>query len=259
MSGKTLSVFIADDEKIIRIGAKKLLEALGEDIVICGEAENGRDALPLIHRLNPDLVITDLKMPFVGGIELSKAVKQDLPDTEIIVMTGYDEFDYARDALRAGVFDFLLKPVSSEELRKSITRLKAKLAGEKAPSSAEKSADSEAERSDLLVEKIKRYLEANYSRSITLKTLEETFFFNASYISRIFKQQVGVNYSDYLLNIRIGRAKELLRTTNRSIDYISETVGFGNSKYFSRIFKEMTGIQPIQYRKTATEENNEKP
>lgn len=256
MNGRILSVFLADDESIIRAGAGKLLEGLDAGFTVCGEAENGRDALPLIKALRPDVLITDLKMPFVGGIELSKAVKAELPQTEIIVLTGYDEFDYAREALRAGVFDFLLKPVSSEELRRTMLRLRAKLENGR-PAAEESAAGQADEHSDLLVEKIKRYLEANYSSNITLKSLEETFFFNASYISRVFKQQVGVNYSDYLLNIRIERAKELLRGSGRSIDYISESVGFGNSKYFSRIFKEMTGTQPVQYRKAASEGKHE--
>lgn len=124
MSDKILSVFLADDEKIIRNGTKKLLEQLGLGVEICGESENGHDALPMIRKLNPDILITDLKMPFVGGIELSKAVKAELPQTEIIVLTGYDEFDYAREALRTGIFDFLLKPVSAEELKQSMLRLR---------------------------------------------------------------------------------------------------------------------------------------
>ena len=102
--------------------------------------------------------------------------------------------------------------------------------------------------SDLLVEKIKRHLEDHYQENITLKALEDAFYFNASYISRIFKNKTGENYSDFLLRIRIDHAKKLLVNTNRSIRQISEMVGFGNSKYFSRIFKDIVCLQPIAYR-----------
>ena len=97
-----LTVFLVDDETLIRSGMKKLLpwDALGFSIV--GEAENGRQALPLIEKLTPDLVITDLKMPLCDGITLTGEIKKLLPRTEVIILTGYDEFDYTRQAIRLG-------------------------------------------------------------------------------------------------------------------------------------------------------------
>ena len=335
MPEKKLSVFLVDDEKIIRTGMKKLYNWEESGFVIAGEAENGRDALPLIESLSPDLVITDLKMPFCDGITLAEKIKEILPLTKVIILTGYDEFDYAKQAIRAGVFDFLLKPISPKELDETLARLKQELKErnipypfekEKALIDAIKNADCvkslgilddifenfkmnktdrttafnicsklsyeivrackehlsafsvprpqfEAEsgsgvirsalsdyikeafgeyenhNSSKLVQRIIQYLEENYDQNITLSALEKEFFFNASYISRVFKLKTGKNYSDYLLDIRIEHAKELLTGTNRSISYISDTVGFGNSKYFSRIFKEKTGMQPIAYRK----------
>lgn len=101
-----------------------------------------------------------------------------------------------------------------------------------------------------LVQKIMHYLEENYAQNITLSSLGEMFYSNSSYISRVFKQKTGKNYSDYLLDIRIEQAKKLLTGTNLSIGRISDMVGFDNTKYFSRIFKEKTGVQPIAYRKS---------
>lgn len=333
-----LTVFLVDDEKLIRSGMKKLLpwETLGFRII--GEAENGREALPLIRELTPDLVITDLKMPFCDGITLTSEIKQQLPRTEVIILTGYDEFDYARQAIRMGVFDFLLKPISPDELQASLVRLQQKRSAWETPypfeeesallqaferADAEETAmglerffaqlrsshpnpdtlhnivsklsyelirtarqklavltipspvlppqadetvlrtvledyirqclhEQESRRSSELVQRIIQYLEQNYAQNITLSSLEEAFFFNASYISRVFKQKTGKNYSDYLLGIRLEHAKELLRSSNHSIAYISDTTGFGNSKYFSKIFKEKVGMQPIQYRKAGT-------
>ena len=121
-----LTVFLVDDETLIRSGMKKLLpwDALGFSIV--GEAENGKQALPLIEKLTPDLVITDLKMPLCDGITLTGEIKKLLPRTEVIILTGYDEFDYARQAIRMGVFDFLLKPISPDELQATLLRLQQK-------------------------------------------------------------------------------------------------------------------------------------
>ena len=128
-----LRVFLVDDETLIRTGMKKLLDWESLGFTVVGEAENGRDALPQILSLSPHLVLTDLKMPFVGGLELARQVREVLPLTEVIVLTGYDEFDYARQAIRVGVFDFLLKPISPQELTASLLRLRRKREGRALP------------------------------------------------------------------------------------------------------------------------------
>lgn len=335
MDNRILSVFLVDDEKIIRDGMKKLFTWETNGFRVIGEAGDGRSALAQILEKRPDIVVTDLKMPFMDGIALANAVVQHCPVTEVVVVTGFDEFSYAREALRAGVFDFLLKPVSPDELKKAMLRVKEKIqnrsinypfeqeavlvkaiaqgqAGaaldalasvfdgfiekrvqretawnisarlldmietayknsmgpytvvEKPELAAEGAVEDmkttlvnyvlcifgsgSSDSSDLLVEKIKRHLEDHYQENITLKALEDAFYFNASYISRIFKNKTGENYSDFLLRIRIDHAKKLLVNTNRSIRQISEMVGFGNSKYFSRIFKDIVCLQPIAYR-----------
>lgn len=336
MTEKLLSVFLVDDENIIRNGMKKLLDWEGNGFIVIGEAENGRDALPLILSLAPNIIITDLKMPFCDGITLSAEIKKALPSAELIILTGYDEFEYAKQAIKIGVFDFLLKPVSPAELKDALVRIKEKLSERhelayplgsemslvKAieENDLQKSADilkdiftaleSENDRdaiyavsrkltyelvkvcreqlsalavpppqfskdsgtdrifetlstyladsfeeyenhnSSQLVLKIMRYLEENYAQNITLSSLGEMFYSNSSYISRVFKQKTGKNYSDYLLDIRIEQAKKLLVSTAFSIGRISDMVGFDNTKYFSRIFKEKTGVQPIAYRKS---------
>jgi len=335
MENRILTVFIVDDEKLIRDGMKKLLKWEENGFVICGEAVNGRDALSAILSSTPDIVLTDLRMPAMDGLTLTAALREQVPSVEVVIITGYDEFEYAKEAVRNGVFDYLLKPVSHRELLETMQRLKQKILsrsiaypfeeedsilqsirehngemgehalavmfdrfktamarqdevykicnkilseidityravrGPKAlavkPEPASDASVEEmeyamreylskifcfgsADSSDLLVEKMKQYLDSHYQENVSLKMLEDEFYFNASYISRIFKIKTGENYSDYLLRLRICRAKELLITSNYSIRQISEMVGFGSSKYFSKVFKDMEGIQPITYR-----------
>ena len=335
MDNKLLSVFLVDDEKLIRDGMKKLLKWEENGFRICGEAANGRDALQAIRKNVPDIVLTDLRMPAMDGLTLAATLSQQVPSVAVVIITGYDEFEYAKEAVRSGVFDYLLKPVSQHELLDTMLRLKQKIQnrrvgypfeeeeqllhairendGEQAlqaldtmferfrsamarqeevykicqkilteldityrsvrgpkavavkPDPAASASVQELEAimgeyvskifrfggvdsSDLLVEKLKRYLENHYQENISLKMLEDEFFFNASYISRIFKIKTGENYSDYLLKLRIHQAKHLLTTSSYSIRQISEMVGFGSSKYFSKVFKDMEGIQPITYR-----------
>ena len=335
MSNRMLTVFIVDDEKLIRDGMKKLLKWEENGFQICGEAANGRDALEEILTVQPDIVLADLRMPVMDGLSLAAALRIQKSNVEIIIITGYDEFEYAKEAVRNGVFDYLLKPVSKNELLATLCRIKEKIfsrsvsypfaeeelimqsirdnngdmgiqaldvmfhrfktiaanqsevykicckilaeidvtykavRGPKAlilkPQLAANATIDEMEHmmreylrkmfqfnnldsSDLLVEKLKKYIEKHYQENVSLKVLEDEFFFNASYISRIFKSKTGENYSDYLLRLRICRAKELLATTNYSVRQISEMVGFRSSKYFSKTFKIMEGMQPIAYR-----------
>lgn len=335
MENRLLTVFIVDDEKLIRDGMKKLLKWEENGFRICGEAANGRDALQGILSCMPDIVLTDLRMPAMDGLALTAALREQAPSVEVVIITGYDEFEYAKEAVRNGVFDYLLKPVSHRELLQTMLRLKQKIQsrsigypfeeeeqllrsirekdgqmgvqaldrmfaffktamarqsevykicnkilaevditykavqGPKALAvkpEPEKDASlleleqtmreylskifhfGSVDSSDLLVEKLKQYLETHYQENVSLKMLEDEFYFNASYISRIFKVKTGENYSDYLLRLRICRAKELLTSSSYSIRQISEMVGFGSSKYFSKVFKDMEGIQPITYR-----------
>lgn len=335
MDNDILSVFLVDDEKLIRDGMKKLLKWEENGFMVTGEAANGRDALQAILTDRPDIVLTDLRMPAMDGLTLAARLAEQAPSVEVVIITGYDEFEYAKSAVRSGVFDYLLKPVSQRELLDTMLRLKQKIQsrrvgypfeeeeqmlrairdndgklgvqalnamfakfraamarqpeiykicqkilteldityraarGPKAvavkPEPAEYASLTELENameeylakifrfssvdsSDLLVEKLKRYLETHYQQNISLKMLEDEFYFNASYISRIFKIKTGENYSDYLLKLRIRRAKELLTSSTYSIRQISEMVGFASSKYFSKVFKDMEGIQPITFR-----------
>ncbi len=335
MDNRLLSVLIVDDEKLIRDGMKKLLNWQEHGFQIIGEAGNGKEALRVIEHSVPDIVLTDLRMPAMDGLALAASLAQQKPAVQVVIITGYDEFEYAKQAVRSGVFDYLLKPVSRQELLSTMLRLKEKLSrshvgypfdeeeqllhavrehdveqafraldtmfgafrtanarqeevckicrklltelestyrfvrgpkavavcpelAEDAPVGALEQALREyvskifriggVDSSDLLVEKLKRYLESHYQQNISLKMLEDEFYFNASYISRTFKSKTGENYSDYLLRLRIEHAKRLLRTSSYSIRQISEMTGFSSPKYFSKVFKDMEGIQPGTYR-----------
>ena len=330
-----LSVLIVDDETIIRRGKRKLLDWEKLGFQVAGEAINGFDALEFLQKHQTDVILTDIKMPLMDGIALSKEISAKYPSSEIIIVTGYDEFSYAKEAVRAGVFDFLLKPVDPEELTGSLSRARQKILSRginypfKEEAEIKKAIldnDSEAAKTalntvfdifmqhkapletvrniasklvseifaahkmyigtepvkpapvftnigtaeqiralteeyledffslinsgstDTLINSIISYIHSNYRHNITLATLENEFHFNASYISRIFKSRVGTNYNEYLINVRIEHAKQLLKNTGLSITEISDATGFGNSKYFSRVFKNCTGIQPIAYR-----------
>ena len=115
-----LKVFLAEDEFIIREGIKNNIDLQAHGYEFCGEASDGELAFPLIQKTRPDILITDIKMPFVDGLALSRLVKKELPETEIIILSGYEEFDYAKEAIQIGVARYLLKPINGETLLQEI-------------------------------------------------------------------------------------------------------------------------------------------
>lgn len=115
-----LKVFLAEDEFIIREGIKNNIDWQAHGYEFCGEASDGELAFPLIQKARPDILITDIKMPFVDGLALSRLVKKELPETEIIILSGYEEFDYAKEAIQIGVARYLLKPINGETLLQEI-------------------------------------------------------------------------------------------------------------------------------------------
>lgn len=111
-----VKVFLVEDEIVIRDGIKNSIKWEKEGYEFVGEAGDGELAYPMILKERPDILITDIKMPFMDGLELSRLVKQELPDIKILILSGYDEFEYAKEAIRIGVAEYLLKPVSSSKL-----------------------------------------------------------------------------------------------------------------------------------------------
>lgn len=120
MGGKMISVFLVEDEFVVREGMKKNVDWVGSNINFLGEAPDGELAYPLIQKLKPDIVITDIKMPFLDGLDLSRLIRKELPKTKIVILSGYGDFDYAKQAISIGVTDYLLKPISPEKLLEAV-------------------------------------------------------------------------------------------------------------------------------------------
>ena len=117
-----LRVYFVEDEAMVRRAIIDTVNWEKADIEVCGQADNGEIALPEILALKPDVLITDIKMPFMDGLELSRLVKHDLPDTLVMILSGYGEFDFTHRAIHVGVFDYILKPVTPEKLLQALNR-----------------------------------------------------------------------------------------------------------------------------------------
>ena len=243
---KKLQVVLVDDEIMIREGFKRLFDWAAHDCEVVGEAADGMEALAQIDHLQPDIVIMDINIPIINGLKVIQTSSMKYPDMAFIIVSGYDDFSYCREALRMRITDYILKPVNYEEFGSCIDRLKIALY-EKRKTEEQ---DAQEERT---ITGIIRYLQEHLDKEISLNILADEFHLSSQYISQLFKSEIGVNFLAYLTSIRMERAKKLLLATSLSIGEISEKCGYADYRVFTKAFKKEEGSTPSQYRRNFLE------
>ena len=239
---KKLRVLLVDDEIMIREGFKHLFDWETHDCQVVGEAADGMEAMNQIDALQPDIVIMDINIPIMNGLKVIQCSRMKHPEIAFVIVSGYDDFSYCREALRLKITDYILKPVNYEEFGACIDNLKIALFRQQLP-------QEETQGEERPIMAITRYLQEHLSEDISLSVLAEEFHLSAQYISQLFKSEIGVNFLAYLTNIRMERAKKLLLSTALSIGEISEQLGFGDYRVFTKVFKKSEGVTPSQYRR----------
>ena len=245
---KKLRVLLVDDEIMIREGFKRLFDWQAHDCEVVGEADDGRDALVKIDALQPDIVIMDINIPLLNGLEVIRVSRVRHPGTAFVIVSGYDDFSYCRQALRLQITDYILKPVNYGEFGTCIDNLKISLFERRVCTAAEP-----AKQEERTITGITRYLQEHLAEEISLSILAEQFHLNPQYISQLFKSEIGVNFLAYLTNIRMEKAKRLLLSTSLSIAGVAEQSGYGDYRVFTKVFKKSEGITPSQYRRAFPE------
>ena len=241
---KKLRVLLVDDEIMIREGFKRLFDWEAHDCEVVGEAADGVQALAQIDNLNPDIVIIDINIPIMNGLKVISLSRIKHPDIAFVIVSGYDDFSYCREALRLQITDYILKPVNYEEFGSCINNLKISLFEKQ--HSADREAVKQEERT---ITSITRYLQEHLSEDLSLAVLSEKFHLNAQYISQLFKNEIGVNFLTYFTSIRMERAKKLLLSTSLSVAEVAQRSGYGDYRVFTKVFKKNEGITPSQYRR----------
>ena len=239
---KKLRVLLVDDEIMIREGFKRLFDWEAHDCEVVGEAADGMEALAKLDALEPDIAIMDINIPIMNGLKVIQLSRIKHPDTAFVIVSGYDDFAYCREALRLQITDYILKPVNYEEFGTCIDNLKIALFQRQSSGSGE-------QREERPIHGITRYLQEHLAEEVSLSVLAEEFHLSAQYISQLFKNEIGVGFLAYLTNIRMERAKQLLLSTSLSIAEVSEQSGYGDYRVFTKVFKNAEGITPSQYRR----------
>ena len=249
MSNVKYNYVIAEDESLIRRNLVKKLEALDLPLQKAGEAANGEEAIQLIERYCPQLVITDIRMPLCDGLDVVKYLYDNYPGTKVIILSGYDDFSYAQRAIQYSVEDYLLKPVSRDTLSESVQKILIKMENESDRLNVFNTKDA-ALGPEALSQLVQKYLLENYQQEISFQELGEKFGFTPEYLGKIFKKYAGETPSKYLTRLRMNEAKRLLiNEPDMEIQKIGELVGYQDGFYFSRVFKSYTGMQASEFRK----------
>ena len=233
-------VLLVEDDTAMRFLYTKMKAWTECGFQIAEQASNGKTALEILGKKSFDLVFTDVRMPFIDGIELLRQIKQRNIETNVIFSSSYDEFEYARQGLILGAFDYILKPVDEKKLENVLTRMKEKLV-----------ADTPQEVIEPAIQEILDSMQLSDTDGKFIHQVAAYFSANElskDYFGKMFKQQFGCTFNTFYSLVRITYAKDLIRTGNYKAYQISEILGYSSTDYFTKIFKEMTGMTPSAYK-----------
>ena len=246
------NLLIVDDEPIIRRGIKSLaiLSEIGINKIF--EAGNAEKCLEIIDKEQIDIIMLDINMPNTDGLTLAKMLKEKNQNFAIIMVTGYDYFEYMQTAIRLGVDDYLLKPVNKTDiellLRRMIDkiekiRLENRLLELNVTSEYIPSGDNSSFKT------VREYMEKHlFDSDLSLGYMAENLGFNSSYLSGIIKQIYGIPFQEYVGLKRMEQAKILCLSTNMKNYEIAEEIGYEDVNYFTNRFKKTFGITPKQFK-----------
>lgn len=244
-----LDIIVVEDEAPIRDWIAYTISNISNEFNVLASASNGKEAYELALNLKPKVIISDIKMPIMGGIELTKKIKEVFPDIYVILLTNYAEFSYAKEAISCGVYEYLVKsdirPKELKEILDKVNECVKELEKNKISRLQKESTLSESK--DGYSKTIKKsidYIHKNYKQHISLQDISNYVFLSHEYFSRLFKEEVGENFSSYLTNYRMKKAESLIKNTDMKISQIAIEVGYTNASYFSRSYKKFKGISP---------------
>ncbi len=229
-----MKLLIVDDEQFIREGLKNCINWAANGITQVETARSGLEALECFDRDYYDILIVDVQMPKMSGLELAEKIQVISPYTKIIILSGYAEFEYAKKAVELNVLSYLLKPVNIDELERLIDKI---------------SKEEGSHASGAVVEKAKDYIKQHYRGQLSIQNVADHVERNADYLSNLFRKKEGVTFTEYLNSLRIKKAQQLLLNTSQYTYEISESVGYSDYRYFTQVFKKITGCSPSEYRK----------
>ena len=244
-------VVVVEDEEIARKGIIFTINWEALNCMIAGEAANGEEGAEVIRRLSPEIIVTDLKMPRMDGVEMIQMLRSEGNRAKFIILTAYGDFKYAQSAVKLGVSDYLLKPLKDGDLEQAVTHIIAqmeegdRIREEEVTPLFRFNADRKAK--NKYVEQAIKYIREHYKEDINISTVAEQLQISEGYLSRMFKKETDYTFTTYLSYYRMKVAMELLKEGNLKVYEVADAAGYSDTAYFSAQFKKLVGISPSEY------------
>lgn len=238
-----LKVLVVEDEDLIRTGIVLGTDWAQMNCEVVGQAANGQEGLEKARALKPDLIITDIKMPHMDGIEMVRRLREAGNEAKVIILTAYDSFSYAQSALRLGAVDYLLKPFHDGELEEAVLRVQGPAADARDPlSQFPKTFQSR------YAQEVAGFIAGHYQEpEVSVGAIAGNLGISEGHLSHLFKKETGETILGYLTRYRIHRAMALLKDCRLKIYEVAEQVGYRDIAYFSATFKKLVGVSPSEY------------
>lgn len=245
-------VIVVEDETMVRRGIILTIDWAALDCVIAGEAANGEEGAELAVRLSPDIIVTDVKMPRMDGVEMITKLREQGCRAKFIILTAYSDFKYAQSALRLGVSDYLLKPLRDGDLEHAVGHIREQM--EERPAKGEETDaapvlrfHSDKKSKNKYVEAATQYIREHYREDITISTVASFLEISEGYLSRVFKKETDYTFTNYLAYYRMQMAMNLLKDCRVKVYEVADQVGYSDTAYFSAQFKKILGVSPSEY------------
>ncbi len=241
------TILIVEDEYLLRNELSLCVDWNGlgfETPYLAGDGEQGLIQAELCR---PDVVLTDIRMPKMDGLTMIRRMREKGIGSICVVLSAYDDFTWAVDAMRSGVMDYLLKPIDDARLNEVLTAVAGRLRENRSQEAAD-SGPADDTAVNLYLQKADEYLEAHYAEDIRLSDVARSLFISDAYLGRLYIRCCQKKFSDVLNQLRIRKSIPLLRDAQDRIDQVAEMVGYRNQQYFGSIFKKCMGLTPYQFR-----------
>lgn len=250
-------IIVIDDEPWALSYMRKVFDRRDLGFAVCGAFSNAESAIRQLPTLSPHVIITDIQLPKITGLELLKILHNMVPECVVVIVSAYSDFSYAQEALRHHAFDYCVKPVNIQDAQLLLQRLAVHLQKRELfpivlpssdmPSQTAPSGNPIADSSfhELLV-----YVKTHFTDRLLLKDLAEQFSLTPNYCSSLFTKTTGMAFSQYLTRLRMEKASQLLENKDLTIREIAQLTGYDDLIYFSKVFKKYYSLTPSQYRES---------
>ncbi|WP_379131925.1 response regulator [Paenibacillus sp. sgz500958] len=253
-----LKVLLVDDEAPILNNLKRVLPWPEMGMSVIGTARSGMEALRIAEEESPDLVLCDIRMPVMDGLTFVGKLRELGHHSEVLLLTGYQEFDYAREAIRLGVKEYICKPIHYEELGNKVREIGVQIRSKQYKDKLYNSiplfqdvpadGDNSKKTTDQLMNAAVQYITEHLSSDIGIDEIAQKLGISGSYFCLLFKNRFAMTFVEYVTLQRMEAAKFMLVNSDKSITTIGSGVGYHERRYFTKVFQKQTGMSPKEYR-----------